>query len=224
MLRIEINASIRKETRKGPVRQMRMKGMTPAVVYGQGSEAIPLKVETQPFYQQLLDVYRKNAIVSLNIDDGTTKHVLIHEIQTDPIKDFLLHADFIEIDVEKRRVFEVPITYKGIAPGVEMGGILNTIYDTLAIESKPMDVPDEFVVDISELGMNESIQVNTIDIPENVTLVTDPEEVCVSVVAIAQEPVDEEEELEGEGEGEAEGESAEGEGEGDETEGESAEE
>lgn len=209
MLRIEINASIRKETRKGPVRQMRMKGMTPAVVYGQGSEAIPLKVETQPFYQQLLDVYRKNAIVSLNLDDGRTKYVLIHEIQTDPIKDFLLHADFIEIDVEKPRVFEVPITYKGIAPGVEMGGILNTILDTLAIESKPMDVPDEFIVDISELGMNESIQVNTIDIPDNVTLVTDPEGVCVSVVAVAQEPVDEEEELEGEGE--AEGESAEGE-------------
>ena len=213
MLRIEINAAIRKETGKGPVRQMRMKGMTPAVVYGQGSEAIPLKLETQPFYQQLLDVYRKNAIVSLNLDDGTSKHVLIHEIQTDPVKDTLIHADFIEIDVDKPRVFEVPITYKGTAPGVEMGGILNIILDTLAIESKPMDVPDEFIVDISELAMNETIQVNTIDIPGNVNLVTDPEGTCVSVVAVAQEPVDEEEELEAEGEGEAvaEGESGEAE-------------
>ena len=193
MLKIEINASIRKETKKGAMRQLRMQGMTPAVVYGGGSEAIPLKLETQPFYQQLLDVYRKNAIVSLNLDDGTTKHVLIHEIQTDPVKDTLIHADFIEIDVAKPRVFEVPITYEGTAPGVEMGGVLNVILDTLAIESAPMDVPDEFVVDISELGMNESIQVNTISIPGNVTLVTDPEGTCVSVVAIAQEATEEEE-------------------------------
>lgn len=205
MLKIEINASIRKETKKGAMRQLRMQGMTPAVVYGGGSEAIPLKLETQPFYQQLLDVYRKNAIVSLNLDDGTTKHVLIHEIQTDPVKDSLLHADFIEIDVSKPRVFEVPITYKGVAPGVEMGGILNVILDTLAIESAPLNVPDEFVVDISELGMNESIQVGTIAIPADVTLVSDAEGSCVSVVAIAQEATAEEEELEGETAGEEEG-------------------
>jgi large subunit ribosomal protein L25 len=187
MLKIEINASIRKETKKGAMRQLRLQGMTPAVVYGGGSEAVPLKLDTRSFYQQLLDVYRKNAIVSLNLDDGTTKHVLIHEVQTDPVKDTLVHADFIEIDVKKPRVFEVPITYKGSAPGVEMGGVLNTILHTLAIESAPMDVPDEFVVDISGLGMNESIQVNTIDIPGNVTLVSDPEGSCVSVVSIAQE-------------------------------------
>ena len=205
MLKIEMNASIRKETGKGAMRQMRIQGMTPAVVYGGGSEAIPLKLETRTFYQQLLDVYRKNAIVSLNLDDGTTKHVLIHEIQTDPVKDTLIHADFIEIDVSKPRVFEVPINYVGVAPGVEMGGILNVILDTLAVESAPMAVPDEFVVDISELGMNESIQVSTIEIPDNVTLVTDPEGSCVSVVAIAQEPVEEEEE-EAAAEGEAEGE------------------
>ena len=216
MLKIEINASIRKETKKGAMRQLRMQGMTPAVVYGGGSEAIPLKLETQPFYQQLLDVYRKNAIVSLNLDDGTTKHVLIHEVQTDPVKDTLIHADFIEIDVDKPRVFEVPITYKGAAPGVEMGGILNVILDTLAVESAPLNVPDEFVVDISELGMNESIQVGTIAIPENVTLVTDPEDSCVSVVAIAQEATEEEEgeeatEEAGEGGSEGEAESAEGE-------------
>ena len=207
MLKIEINASIRKETKKGAMRQLRMQGMTPAVVYGGGSEAIPLKLETQPFYQQLLDVYRKNAIVSLNLDDGTTEHVLIHEIQTDPIKDTLIHADFIEIDVAKPRVFEVPISYQGVAPGVEMGGILNVILDTLAVESAPLNVPDEFIVDISELGMNESIQVGTITIPENVTLVTDLEESCVSVVAIAQEATEEEEgEEEAEDTGDAEGE------------------
>ncbi|MFN2353262.1 MAG: 50S ribosomal protein L25 [Desulfopila sp.] len=195
MLKIEVNASIRKETKKGAMRQMRLQGFTPAVVYGGGTEAIPLKVETTPFWNQLLDVYRKNAIVSLNLDDGSTKHVLIQDVQTDPVKDFLLHADFIEIDVQKPRVFEVPISYKGTAPGVELGGMLNVILDTLAIEAAPLEVPDDFVVDISKMTMNDSVQVSSIDIPGNCTLVTDPEMSCVSIVAIQQDE-DLEEEVE----------------------------
>jgi len=209
MLKVDMTASIRKETGKGAMRQLRIQGMTPAVVYGGGEEALPLKLETQPFYQQLINIYRKNAIISLSLDDGSTKHVLVHDIQTDPLKDTLLHADFIEIDVDKPRVFEVPINYTGEAKGCDMGGILNVVLDTLAVEAAPLDVPDEFVVDISELNIGDSIQVSTIDIPEKLNLVTDPEMACVSVISLQQGPLEgelEEEELEeGEaGEGEAE--------------------
>jgi len=206
MLKIDMPASIRKETGKGAMRQLRLNGMTPAVVYGGGEEALPLKLETQAFFKRLLDIYRKNAIISLTLDDGSTKHVLVHEIQTDPLKDTLLHADFIEIDVVKPRVFEVPINYTGEAEGCDLGGILNVVLDTLAVEAAPLDVPDEFVVDISALNIGDSIQVSTIDIPENLTLVTDPEMACVSVISLQQGPLDDELE---EGEDE-EGEAAEG--------------
>lgn len=216
MLKVAMSASVRKETGKGAMRQLRVQGMTPAVVYGAGEEALPLKLETQPFYQQLLAIYRKNAIISLSLDDGSTKHVLIHDIQTDPIRDTLIHADFIEIDVHTPRVFEVPITYKGEAKGCELGGILNVILDTLAIEAAPIDVPDEFVVEISDLNIGDSIQVDTIDIPQNCTLVTDLEMACVSVISLQMEAEEDELEDEVEGEGEAgEGEeSGEGESEG----------
>ncbi|MBM9605862.1 50S ribosomal protein L25 [Desulfopila inferna] len=204
MLKVEMTASVRKETGKGAMRQMRMKGMTPAVVYGAGAEALLLKLETRPFFNKLLSIYRKNAIISLNLDDGSTKHVLVQDIQTDPIKDTLLHADFIEIDVSKPRVFEVAIRYTGVAKGTDLGGILNVINDTLAIEAAPLDVPDEFVVNIADLNIGDSIKVDTIDIPENCTLVTDPESVCVSVVSLQKGTAEGEEEAEeGEGEGEA---------------------
>ncbi len=201
MLKVEMTASVRKETGKGAMRQLRMKGMTPAVVYGAGAEALPLKLETRPFFNKLLSIYRKNAIISLNLDDGSTKHVLVQDIQTDPVKDSLLHADFIEIDVSKPRVFEVAIRYTGVAKGTDLGGILNVVNDTLAIEAAPLDVPDEFVVNIADLNIGDSIRVDTIDIPENCTLVTDPETVCVSVVSLQKGTAEGEEEAE-EGEGE----------------------
>lgn len=192
MLKIDMAAFIRKETGKGAMRQLRINGMTPAVVYGGGREALPLKLETQPFFQQLLKIHRKNAIISLNLDDGSVKNVLVKDIQTDPIKDFLLHADFVEIDVDKPHTFEVPIRYVGEAKGCDLGGILNIVNETLTVEATPLNVPDEFVVDISALNIGDSIRIDTIDIPEKVSLLADPEDVCVSVISLQKGPSEDE--------------------------------
>ncbi len=84
MLQVEMNASIRKVSGKGAMRQLRMKGMTPAVVYGDGPEGLALQLETRPFFQQLLTIYRTNAVITLKLDDGSTKYVLMQDVQTDP--------------------------------------------------------------------------------------------------------------------------------------------
>ncbi|MEE4242234.1 MAG: 50S ribosomal protein L25 [Desulfopila sp.] len=196
MLKIDMAASIRKETGKGAMRQLRINGMTPAVVYGGGGEALSLKLETQPFFQQLLKIHRKNAIISLNLDNGSTKHVLVKDIQTDPIKDTLLHADFVEIDVDKPHTFEVPIRYTGEAKGCDLGGILNIVNETLTVEAAPLNVPDEFVVDITALNIGDSIRIDTIEIPEKVTLLADPEDVCVSVISLQKGAAEDESEEE----------------------------
>lgn len=181
MLQVEMTASIRKETGKGAMRQLRMKGMTPAVVYGAGSEALALQLETQPFFQQLLTIYRTNAIVTLKLDDGSTKHVLMKDVQTDPIKDTLVHADFLEIDVNDSRVFEVPVNYTGTAKGCDLGGFLNIILQSIAIEGTPLDIPDEFIVDVSDLAIGEGINVETISIPDNVKFVGEVGQTIVTV-------------------------------------------
>lgn len=181
MLQVEMTASIRKETGKGAMRQLRMKGMTPAVVYGAGSESIALQLETQPFFQQLLTIYRTNAVVTLKLDDGSTKHVLMKDVQTDPIKDTLVHADFLEIDVNKSRTFDVPVKYTGVAKGCDLGGFLNVIKQSIAIEGTPLDIPDEFIVDVTELGLGDGINVETISIPENVKFVGEAGQTIVTV-------------------------------------------
>ncbi len=191
MLQIEMNASIRKVKGKGAMRQLRMKGLTPAVVYGASTEALPLEFETQPLYQQLLNIYRRNAIITLHMDDGTTKYVLVQDVQTDPIKDTLVHADFLEIEVDKPRVFQVPIEFTGNAKGVDLGGVLNVIHGTVGVKAAPLDIPDMFEVDITDLNIGDSIKINTIDIPESLELISDPESICVSVVS-AKKGIDEE--------------------------------
>ncbi len=194
MLQVEMTASIRKQTGKGAMRQLRMNGLTPAVVYGAGSEGLALQLETQPFFQQLLNIYRKNAVIALTLDDGTTKHVIVKDVQTDPVKDTLIHADFLEIDVKSERCFDVPIKYSGTAKGCDLGGVLNIIKHTITVEATPFNIPDEFVVDITEMEIGDKLSVEVVDVPGNVKLIDELTSVCVGVVMAGSKDVEEAEE------------------------------
>ena len=151
MLQVEISASVRNTSGKGPMRQLRMKGMTPAVVYGGGAEAQKLQLDSKTLMSQLLEFYRKNTIVTLKVDGSAEKTVMVGEVQTDPVSDTLIHVDFCEIDLQKDRAFTVPIILKGKAKGVDLGGRLETLTTEVVLEGKPLDIPDECVVDVSSM-------------------------------------------------------------------------
>ncbi len=200
MLQVEMTGSVRVETGKGPMRQLRMKGITPAVVYGAGKENVSLQFETKELFQQLLKINRKNAIVTLNIDGSGSRNVLVQDVQTDPVKDTLVHVDFYEIDIDKNRVFEVPLNFVGNAKGCDLGGMLEVGLSKIALEAKPLDIPDQVDVVISELNIGDGIKVSDVVVPENVTVKTDLDKVCVSVVSAkkvaAETEADELEEIE----------------------------
>jgi len=182
MLQVEMSASVRNTSGKGPMRQLRMQGMTPAVVYGGGAEAIKLQMDTKILMSQLLEFYRRNTIVNLKVDGVEEKNVLIGEVQTDPVRDTLIHVDFCEVDLEKDRAFTVPIVIKGKAKGVDLGGQMIVDCTQIVLEGKPLDIPDECTVDISSMSIGDEITCAAIQIPESVKIVTNPKTVVVSVV------------------------------------------
>lgn len=183
MITKEIATSVREVFGKGPMRRMRAEGKTPGVVYSGGQEALALEFETKVLFQQLLDIQGRNAVINLKIDNGTEKNVLVKEIQTDPVKDTLYHADFLEIDLQKAARFTVPITYTGKAKGEDLGGIKQINKTSVVLEGKPLDIPDDCRIDVSKLGIGDRINAGQIELPGGVALVSDAEMVCVSVVA-----------------------------------------
>lgn len=186
MFQVEMSAAVRSAAGKGPMRQLRMQGMTPAVVYGGGGEALKLQLDTKTLTIKLLEFSRRNTVVALKIADGVAKSVSIGEIQTDPVTDRLIHVDFCEIDLEKIRTYSVPIVYNGTAKGVDLGGDMVVNHNKVVLEGKPLDIPDEFVIDVTSLGMGESVKCGEIAIPENVRMVTDSETLAVSIVKPGQ--------------------------------------
>ncbi len=183
MITKEIGASVRSAFGKGSMRKMRGQGKTPGVVYRGGQEALPLEFETKVLFLELLDIQGRNAVITLRIDNGTEKNVLVKEIQTDPLKDTLYHADFLEIDLEKSSRFTVPLSYSGKAKGEAFGGLKQIEKTSVVLEGKPLTIPDSCVIDVKPLAIGDKITAGQISLPDGVTLVSKPDMVCVSIVA-----------------------------------------
>jgi large subunit ribosomal protein L25 len=185
MLQVDVSAQVRTKFGKGAARTLRRSGKTPAIIYGPKSEPLPLIVDTHSFTQTLLHLQRRNAVVCLDIttDAGIEKrHVVIKEIQVDPIQDTLEHVDFYEISLDIPTHFTVPVKYHGKAKGVDMGGDMTISVNEIHLKGNPLDIPDLIEVDVTPLGSNEHFSCQDLQLPANVTLLDDKNKVCVAVV------------------------------------------
>lgn len=193
MLQVDMSASKRESFGKCAMRRLRVSGNTPAVLYGNGKDVIPLQLETTPFVKKLLEISRKNAVVNLSINDDT-RHVMMREIQTDPVTDSLVHADFYEIDLDTPTRLIVAVDFVGTAKGVDLGGFLMVHHPKVLLEGLPLDIPDAVSVDISDLAIGDSVSIDDIELPANVKMVTDGAALCVEVTSVRAEKVEEVEE------------------------------
>ncbi len=182
-----MTAKVRQGFGKGPTHRLRQSGYAPAILYGRKAEPMALALETKTLTRDLLRLHGHNVVVTLDIEGEKGKkkhHVLIKDIQTDPVTNALLHVDFLEIDMDKEIVLDVQVVYTGMAKGVDMGGILNIMAHTVKIKGMPLDIPDEISVDVTPLELtSHGITCGELAIPDNVTLEDETDRVCVSIVA-----------------------------------------
>jgi large subunit ribosomal protein L25 len=183
MLQQEMSASVRKDFGKGAMRRLRMAGKTPGIIYGTGREPVALQFETLPLVKQLLKIRRRNAVITLDIEGDSSRHVLIKELQTDPVRDTLIHADFYEISLDKPRRFTVDLVVTGAAKGVDVGGILEVVSKKVIVEGNPLDIPDTMEVDVTDLAIDDNYLVSNLSIPENIKMITSADTVCVTIMA-----------------------------------------
>ena len=195
MERHSIEAELRTETGKGAARKIRRDGLIPGVVYGRGNEPRSIKVDPLDIEKLL----HSNAIFDLTFvgEDGEEDEstVIIKDYQKDVIKEDLLHVDFQFISMDEKITVSVPMKLEGEAEGVRDGGVLQQLLRQIEIDALPAEIPEEITLDISELEVGESLSVSDLELPESVDLVTDKDEVIVTVVT-PTELVEEEEEEE----------------------------
>lgn len=203
---------VRTNSGKGTARKLRAGGRVPAVMYGSGSKAVSLSLVPGSL-ESIVKASDAglNTLISL---DGEAplkgKTVLIKELQRDPVRGTLVHADLFEIDMTKSISVMVPVHLEGTPEGVKQGGLLDHALREIEIECLPNAIPDSIDVDVVALDIGDSIHVSDLAVPDGILVRSQDDLSVASVVlpAAEEEPVVEEdaEGLEGEG-AEGEGES-----------------
>ena len=210
---VGLQANEREGRGKNDARRLRTQGFVPAVLYGDGSDATVLAVP-EKIVDYTLQHVGDNALYDLSIGSGGSSTARVVDAQRNPVTGRLVHVDFAPVNMRERIVITVPLTVAGTdeSPGVSEGGVLDQVAYEIEVESLPGNIPQELVVDVSGLGLNENLSLGDISLPEGVTLISDPEEVAVTVTppteitdeemeaaGIVEEPSDEDaEEIEAE--------------------------
>jgi large subunit ribosomal protein L25 len=184
-----LKAEIREMMKKGGSRKLRARGRIPAVFYSPRAKTLSLVVDPRELSQALRTEAGENVLIDLEIGDGgqpDRKGVMIKDIQIDPLKRQILHADFYEVTMDAMVTVEVPIHLIGKAEGVKIGGILEQVRRTIQVQCLPGEIPKGIDVDVSALKIGDSIHVK--DIPaEKLKIMADPGITLATVVPPAAE-------------------------------------
>lgn len=195
---LAIKASVRTETGKSAARRSRREGKVPGVIYSKTKDTTSLYLDYADLKSAVMEARSGRAMITLAIEadgDSDESTVIIKDYQIDPVKRTLLHVDFFEVDLSKPIEITVNIMTEGKPTGVEAGGILQLIRREVLVSALPHMLPEQLVIDVSELEIGQTVHVGDLDAPEGVTILTEGGISLATVVvpkAIEEEVVEEE--------------------------------
>ncbi len=209
-----LTAEAGRATGSAAARRLRAEGKIPAVIYGQGMEPLSVTVDRRELRAAVSGAAGLNTILDVTVD-GTVYPSLIKDIQRHPVRRNVQHVDFIQVNLNEEVTVAVPVRLEGEAKQVlQANALVDLSMTEMEVVTTPRDIPDEIVVDVTEMTVDDVIRVENITLPAGVTPTADPDSPVVTVLTmrVAEEPeAVEGEELEEGVEGEAaEGEAAEG--------------
>ena len=178
---------VREGSGKGAARRLRAAGRVPAILYGQGKASLSLAIDPRSL-EKVLKAGGANTLLDLTVQgrgDLGTPVALVKELQRDPIRGSILHADLYQVDLTKTVEVEVPIHLVGKPKGLDFGGLLEHTLREVRIECLPRAIPEKIDLDVSELEIGDVLHVRDLPLPTGVTLVSDPD-LGVAHVAVPQ--------------------------------------
>lgn len=173
------------------LKSYRQQGQLPVIIYGAKERSLPLFVQLAEF-KKLITAAGESTVVTVETPAGD-KSTLIHEVARHPVSGEPLHADFYVIDKSKAIKVNVPLRFEGVAPAVkDLNATLVKVLHELSIETLPLNIPHDIVVDVSSLlSLDSQILVKDLTVPATVKVLNDPEEVVAAASVAKEEPVEE---------------------------------
>ncbi|WP_341752757.1 MULTISPECIES: 50S ribosomal protein L25/general stress protein Ctc [unclassified Candidatus Tisiphia] len=179
---LELAAEMREKFGTGAARDLRRRGMVPAVVYGANKQPLAVSIEEK----EITKHYRKpgfiSSIVQIKVGNKTHK-VLPKAVELHPITDIVRHVDFVHLE-EKTQTMEVPVVYEGKerALGVKRGGFFNIIKRTMTLLCDVNNIPKNVNIDVSNMLIGQSLKAKGIKLPEGTQLASKSDFIIATII------------------------------------------
>ena len=208
----ELTAQARERVGKGAARELRRNEMVPAVIYGDKKPPLSIALPYKDVFLRIHGGGFMTTIVTIDVD-GENHRVLPRDYQLDPVRDFLMHVDFLRVSKSTVVTVEIPVHFENeeTCPGIRHGGVLNIVRHTVECQCPASEIPESITIDLEPFDLGDSINISIVTLPDDVTpTITDRDFTIATIAAPAGLQAEEEEEALEEGEeGAIEGEEAE---------------
>ena len=161
----------------------------PGVIYGHGMVPVKITVERRDLRVALAGPAGVNTILELQV--GDTKYpAIVKELQRDPVKRVVRHIDFMQISLTELITMDIPVHLTGTAKAVlSEGGLVDATVNTIQIRATAANIPNEILIDVTAMGMQDVIRLSDVVLPNGVSAVGDPDLVVVTVLETKTEEV-----------------------------------
>ena len=185
-----VAAQMRESRGKNEARRTRRSGLIPGVVYGAFKDPVAVALDPKAINKIIRSKTGHNTIFNVEVAGGETTPVMVVDEQYDPVRSNLLHVDLKRIDLTKRIRVSVPVGTSGEPAGVKtQGGLLEVITRFVEIETLPDEIPESYVLDVSELLIGQSKRASDIALAGSTKLTSSPDTVIAHVVGMRAEEV-----------------------------------
>jgi large subunit ribosomal protein L25 len=180
----KLSAQVRERAGKGVARALRREGKIPAVLYGDKQEPITLSVLSG----EVTKLYNTGRAMSTLIDldiDGTNHRAITRDLQFDPVRDTVLHADFLRLGKGSTISVEVQVHFSNeeTCPGIRRGGVLNVVRYTVDLICPADSIPEAIEVDLAEADIGDSIHISAINLPNGVVPAISDRDFTIATIA-----------------------------------------
>lgn len=189
MERNSLNVETREKSGSRDSRRTRNDGRIPGVLYGRGAEPLAISVDVRELRKALSGKSGHNTLLDLKGKGVEGRLAIVKEVQHNPVSGAPMHADLLELKLDQKIHVTVPLHLQGKAKGTVDGGIISTLLRELHIEALPNDIPEAVNVDISDLGIGDSLHIKDLQLPKGVRALGDQVTAVVACVPPAAEKV-----------------------------------
>ena len=177
-----LSAETGRQTGSPSSRRLRAADQIPGVLYGLGMEPVILTVARRDLRVALSGPAGTNTILNLTVG-GSTYNAVVKELQRHPVRRNVSHIDFVQIDLSEEITMHVPVHLTGVAKAVvSAGGLVDPAVDSIEVRTTPANVPNEILIDITDLTSESVIHLSDLKLPAGVVAIGDPTMLIATVL------------------------------------------